>query len=85
MKGSTNIFLDRSEMSTLCVKQIASVMAIAPPSFTKKSLTLFMSSFCDQDLVNRGGILIELLPEDAPGPPPMFKESSAPSPRICYW
>ena len=57
-------------------------MAIAPPSFTKKSLTLFISSLFDQDLVNKGGILIELVPESAAEPPPMFKESSGPSPRI---
>ena len=80
--GSTNCFFDKSEISTLWVRQTASVIAIDPLSFTKKSLTLLISLLSDHDLVNKGGILMVLLP--APNEESSFRsrESNPVPPKI---
>ena len=86
--GSTNCFFDKSEISTLWVRQTASVMAIDPLSFTKKSLTLLISLLSDHDLVNKGGILMVLLPPPTEESSLRSRESNPVPPKIlpckCY-
>ena len=59
INGFLKVFLDVSEMSTLCVMQRASVTAMDPFSFTKKSFTLLMLSSFSQERENKLGSFIE--------------------------